>query len=49
MGFHTYRQRKLRSMQPILTRIQIRELGRMMDFKSFRQSVEFFMASDFDT
>lgn len=43
MNINLYRRRRLRSTQPILTRVQIRDLGRLIDFTSFRKSVEFFM------
>ncbi|KAG2236937.1 hypothetical protein BDF21DRAFT_448642 [Thamnidium elegans] len=43
MNINLYRRRRLRSTQPILTRVQIRDLGRKIGFTSFRQSVEYFM------
>ncbi|KAI8075445.1 uncharacterized protein B0P05DRAFT_597845 [Gilbertella persicaria] len=43
MNINLYRRRRLRSTQPILTRVQIRDLGRLMGITSFRQSVEFLM------
>ncbi|KAI8366476.1 hypothetical protein EDC96DRAFT_607955 [Choanephora cucurbitarum] len=43
MSSTLYRKRRLRSTQAILTRIQIRDLGRILDISSFRQSVEFLM------
>ncbi|KAI8888912.1 hypothetical protein K501DRAFT_320626 [Backusella circina FSU 941] len=43
MNISVYKRRRLRSTQPILTRVQIRDLGRMRGMTSFRQMVEFFM------
>lgn len=43
MNINLYKRRRLRSTQPILTRTQIRDLGRLIDYTSFRKSVEFFM------
>ncbi|CAO3629533.1 unnamed protein product [Mucor fragilis] len=43
MNINLYRRRRLRSTQPILTRIQIKDLGRIIGYTSFRQSVEFLM------
>ncbi|KAI8642553.1 hypothetical protein BD408DRAFT_443430 [Parasitella parasitica] len=43
MNINLYRRRRLRSTQPVLTRVQIKDLGRIIGYTSFRQSVEFFM------
>ncbi|KAL7333107.1 hypothetical protein PS15p_202055 [Mucor circinelloides] len=43
MNINLYRRRRLRSTQPILTRVQIKDLGRIIGYTSFRQSVEFLM------
>lgn len=43
MNINLYRRRRLRSTQAILTRVQIRDLGRKIGYTSFRQSVEFLM------
>ncbi|KAI9480462.1 MAG: hypothetical protein EXX96DRAFT_562816 [Benjaminiella poitrasii] len=44
MNINRYKRRRLRSIQPILTRVQFRDLGqKMLGFKSFRQSVEYLM------
>ncbi|KAI8980918.1 hypothetical protein BDB01DRAFT_796081 [Pilobolus umbonatus] len=43
MDFNVYRRRRLRSVQPILTRVQIKEIGAILGYSSFRKSVEFTM------
>jgi hypothetical protein len=48
MNISVYKRRRLRSTQPILTRVQIRDLGRMRGMTSFRQMVEFFMVRKVD-
>lgn len=43
MDHKLYKRRRLRSTQPILTRVQIRDIGKSIGYTSFRKSVEFLM------